>query len=93
MAEVEVAVRKGKLRELNKVEVTGAKLPTDWTERIELGLVVPMPTLPEESTMKAVLWAMMPLATKLWVLATEMSQTRSIPVYLMETILSHTASS
>src|SRR3989344_4299056 len=45
VAEV-VAVSTGKTNPVYKVEVGAWKFPTDWTDRIEPGVVVPRPTLP-----------------------------------------------
>ena len=44
-----VALNPGAINPEYKVEVPDWKLPTDWTERMLPGLVVPMPTLPVES--------------------------------------------
>ncbi|OGC86335.1 hypothetical protein A2949_03245 [Candidatus Adlerbacteria bacterium RIFCSPLOWO2_01_FULL_54_21b] len=42
----EVALKPGAISPLYNVDVPDWKLPTLWTERIEPGVVVPMPTLP-----------------------------------------------
>ena len=42
----EVAKNPGATKPVYKVEVPAWKLPTPWTERIEPGVVVPMPTRP-----------------------------------------------
>ena len=42
----EVALKPGATNPEYKVEVPDWKLPTDWTERIEPGVEVPMPTRP-----------------------------------------------
>src|SRR3989344_1417680 len=42
----EVALNPGAIKPEYKVEVPDWKLPTDWTERIEPGVEVPIPTLP-----------------------------------------------
>jgi len=51
----EVALKPGTTNPEYKVEVPDWKLPTDWTERMEPGLVVPIPTLPSISKFPGVL--------------------------------------
>ena len=53
VAEV-VAEINGTINPVYIVEVGAWKFPTDWTDRIEPGVVVPIPILPELSTMKTV---------------------------------------